>query len=84
MRQPKSKEEMRTLLRTQGWKLVWQDSFLMPPTSAEIWEKSGEPYQIRLGWPLKGDCNGDTTTEIEIEKAMHMMGIEAEERGGNR
>ena len=71
MHKPKSREELTALLQKEGWKLVWQESFFM--SSDEIWEKRGNPYQIRLSWPKDGDCNSATTTEIEIEKALHMM-----------
>ena len=70
---PKTREEMAEVLKNDGWKLVHQERFIRPAASFEIWGKRGNAYQIRLSWPLNGDCNGATTTEIEIDKALYMM-----------
>lgn len=67
---------METILRASGWELVYSDTFISPPSSFEIWEKQGASYQIRFSWPRGGDCNGATTIESEIDKAMKIMGLE--------
>ena len=78
MDKTKTREEMEAMLKAESWKLVYSDRIFDPANqinaSVEIWEKHGNPYQIRLLWPRHGDCNGATTTEIEIEKALYIMG----------
>lgn len=75
MDKPKTRAELTALLKSEKWKLVYDEHHFTD--SMEIWKKPGNPYQIRLSWPLHGECNGATTTEIEIDKALHIMGIEA-------
>lgn len=68
---PKTREELAALLRENGWKLTYSEQFFM--SSFEIWEKRGASYQIRLSWPKNCDCDGSTTTEGEIDKAIRLM-----------
>lgn len=82
MDKPETRAEMTSLLQSDGWKLVYSKLFFT--SSLEIWEKPGNPYQIRLSWPRNGDCNGATTTGIEIDKALHMMGMEDDNNAGSK
>lgn len=71
MDKPSSREDLTLLLRANGWTLTHSERYTMH--SFEIWEKPGVSHQIRLGWPKNGDCNGATTTEAEIDKALRVM-----------
>jgi hypothetical protein len=71
MDKPTTREELTALLQANGWKMVVSEQYTMH--TFEIWEKRGVAHQIRLGWPKNGDCNGATTTEGEINKALKIM-----------
>lgn len=71
MDKPTTREELTALLSSNGWKLIYSERFTT--SSFEIWEKPRCAYQLRLSWPKDGNCNGATTVEGEIDKALRMI-----------
>lgn len=73
MDKPTDRYSTETLLRAEGWELVACDRFANPLSDFQKWKKDGYPYLLRLAWPVGADCNGCTTLEIEICKALEMI-----------
>jgi len=46
---------------------------LHPASNVEKYSKKGYDYVLVLAWPTKGNCNGFTTTEIEVCKAINRI-----------
>lgn len=67
---PQTRDQVTALLQVSGWKLLRSERLTRPASDFEIWGLAGYPYQLRLSWPVEGDCNGATTTEIEISRAL--------------
>jgi len=65
-----TRDQVEAFLQLTGWKLISSERLSRPASDFEIWELAGYPYQLRLSWPVDGDCNGATTTEIEIHRAL--------------
>lgn len=72
MQHPTQQQVTKYLLAT-GWELVYQERFQGPRSNHEIYSKKGYEYLLNLGWPVNGDCNGATTTEIEVHKAINRI-----------
>ena len=70
---PRNREQTEILLHSQGWQKIRSEKLSRPDADFEVWTKDEYPYQLRLSWPVDGDCNGATTTEIEIYRAMHFI-----------